>query len=143
MPAAASAAHQDESQCPSGLVGAGPVDAGDSRPVELELLVVPDCPNEAAAVAAVQAAARQAGLGEGGLRVTVIGTDEQARGHRFAGSPTLLIDGVDPFADPSAPIGLTCRIYSTTDGPAGVPELAQLRAALVRACASRSTAAGG
>ena len=111
--------------------------------MELELLVVPDCPNEAAAVAAVQAAARQAGLGEVGLRVTVIDTDEQARGHRFAGSPTLLIDGVDPFADPSAPIGLTCRIYSTTDGPAGVPELAQLRAALVRACASRSTAAGG
>jgi len=112
--------------------------------VELELLVVPDCPNEAEAIAAVQAAARQVGLGEVVVRTTVIDSDEQARGHGFAGSPTFLIDGVDPFAEPGAPIGVACRMYLTKGGgPAGVPDLAQLRAALVRACASRSSAAGG
>jgi hypothetical protein len=111
--------------------------------VELELLVVPNCPNEAEAITAIQAAALQSGVGEVTVRTTVIDSDEQARAHGFAGSPTFLIDGVDPFAEPGAPIGMTCRIYSTKGGPAGVPDLAQLRAALVRACASRSTAAGG
>lgn len=106
-------------------------------------MVVPNCPNEAEAITAVTGAARQVGLGEVVVRTTMIDSDEHARGHGFAGSPTFLIDGVDPFAEPGAPIGMACRIYSTKDGPAGVPDLAQLRAALVRACASRSTAAGG
>jgi hypothetical protein len=79
--------------------------------VELELLVVRDCPHEAEAVAAAQAAARQAGLGEIAVRIIVIDTDEQARAQGFAGSPTFPINGVDPFAEPGAPIGLACRVY--------------------------------
>lgn len=97
------------------------------------MLVVPDCPHEAEAAAAVREAARQVGLSDISVRIIVIDTDEQARARGFAGSPTYLIDGVDPFAEPGAPIGLTCRIYPTTAGPAGVPEPAQLRAALVLA----------
>ncbi|HEY7816402.1 MAG TPA: hypothetical protein VIC62_24360 [Nakamurella sp.] len=97
--------------------------------MELELLVVPDCPHEAEAVAAARAAAGQAGPGEIAVRIIVIDTDERARAEGFAGSPTFLINGVDPFAEPGAAIGLACRIYSTTAGPAGVPDLARLRAA--------------
>lgn len=48
----------------------------------------------------------------------------------FQGSPTLLIDGVDPFADPDAPVGLSCRIYATEDGRAGAPSERQLEQAL-------------
>jgi len=48
----------------------------------------------------------------------------------FRGSPSILIDGVDPFADSDAPVGLSCRIYTTPSGPAGSPTLEQLRAAL-------------
>ncbi len=48
----------------------------------------------------------------------------------FRGSPTLLIDGVDPFADPDAPVGLSCRIYATEDGRAGAPSERQLEQAL-------------
>jgi hypothetical protein len=47
------------------------------------------------------------------------------------GSPTLLIDGVDPFAAPGEPASLSCRLYRLPDGSLdGVPSLDQLRAAL-------------
>jgi hypothetical protein len=44
----------------------------------------------------------------------------------FIGSPTLLVDGIDPFAMPGAPIGLACRVYRTPEGLAGFPTLEQL-----------------
>ena len=49
----------------------------------------------------------------------------------FHGSPTILVDGSDPFPA-SGPPGLACRIYDTPDGPAGTPSEDQLRAALSR-----------
>ncbi|HKT56473.1 MAG TPA: thioredoxin family protein [Microbacterium sp.] len=50
----------------------------------------------------------------------------------FRGSPTVLIDGVDPFAEPDAPVGLACRVFRTPAGPAGAPTVDQLRAAIFR-----------
>jgi hypothetical protein len=44
----------------------------------------------------------------------------------FRGSPTVLVDGRDPFADRQAPVGLSCRVYSTPEGLAGAPTVAQL-----------------
>ena len=32
------------------------------------------------------------------------------------GSPTLLIDGVDPFAEPGQPPSMSCRLYRDDDG---------------------------
>lgn len=57
---------------------------------------------------------------------------EDAIVHRFRGSPTVLIDGVDPFGD-EAPLGLACRVYRTADGQTGSPTLHQLRDAIERA----------
>lgn len=57
-------------------------------------------------------------------------TPEDAQRLSFRGSPSILIDGVDPFAEPDAPVGLSCRIYTTPSGPAGSPSLEQLRAVL-------------
>ena len=48
----------------------------------------------------------------------------------FRGSPSVLIDGTDPFSDPDAPVGLSCRPYPTPDGLAGSPTREQLREAL-------------
>lgn len=50
----------------------------------------------------------------------------------FRGSPTVLVDGRDLFAEGDEPVGLSCRIYQTPEGPAGSPTLDQLRAALDR-----------
>lgn len=60
----------------------------------------------------------------------LIGTREDAELHQFRGSPTVLFDGVDPFAERDAPVGLACRIYQTDAGPAGSPTLRQLEQAI-------------
>ena len=57
-------------------------------------------------------------------------TSDAARQLAFCGSPTVLIDGDDPFASGDERIGLACRIYDTPDGLAGSPSLDQLRAAI-------------
>jgi hypothetical protein len=61
-----------------------------------------------------------------------IDTPKAAAEHRFRGSPTVLIDGVDPFVDADAPVGLSCRIYQTEHGPAGSPTLHQLHTAITK-----------
>ena len=63
----------------------------------------------------------------------LIDTPETAAEHGFRGSPTVLIDGADPFADPGAPVGLSCRVYITENGAAGSPTLHQLRQAIAAA----------
>ena len=57
-------------------------------------------------------------------------TSEEAERVGFHGSPSILVDGVDVFAEPGAGVGFSCRLYQTPDGPAGAPTLAQLRTAL-------------
>jgi hypothetical protein len=79
----------------------------------------------------VRAAAR--GREDVGIDRQLIETPKQAEQLGFAGSPTILIDGVDPFAEPEQPIGLGCRVYRTPDGLAGVPTVDQLAHALAGA----------
>ena len=64
------------------------------------------------------------------IAYVLIDTYESAVAHGFRGSPTVLIEGVDPFADVDAPVGLACRVYRTEDGYAGSPTLPQLRQAI-------------
>ncbi len=63
------------------------------------------------------------------LNVTrrLVDTAELAQKMGFHGSPSILVDGSDPFAGPAAAAGLACRVYQTPVGPAGSPTLAQLR----------------
>lgn len=64
------------------------------------------------------------------LTTQLINTTELAQEHSFRGSPTILINGKDPFADPDAPVGLTCRLYATPQGVAGTPTKDQVTEAL-------------
>lgn len=50
----------------------------------------------------------------------------------FRGSPTVLVDGRDPFATGDEPVGLACRVYLTDDGLVGAPTEPQLRDVLTR-----------
>jgi hypothetical protein len=53
------------------------------------------------------------------------------------GSPTLLIDGTDPFAEPGQPPSMSCRLYRNDDRqPAGAPSAAQLRQVIDQALAA-------
>jgi len=56
-----------------------------------------------------------------------VDTPEEAARVGFAGSPTVLVDGADPFATGDEPTGLACRMFDTPDGPQGSPTMAQLR----------------
>lgn len=105
----------------------------DHRVVVVELLVVPDCPNERPAREALRAAATLGGVDVPPVTVTVIESAEQARDRGFIGSPTFLIDGKDPFPVPDAPTGMTCRLYATAKGLMGVPDVDALRDALLNA----------
>ena len=58
---------------------------------------------------------------------------EDAEQIGFRGSPSMLVGGSDLFPDPSAAVGLACRIYATPTGFAGAPTLEQLRAAIAGA----------
>ena len=58
---------------------------------------------------------------------------EEAERAGFRRSPTILINGRDPFASPGDPVGLACRIYRTPNGVEPAPTVEQLRAALVDA----------
>ena len=76
-------------------------------------------------------------LRDGGIDFSLefrrIASVEEADAVGFRGSPTILIDGKDPFADPKAPVGLACRVYRTPAGLAGTPTLEQLRTAILGA----------
>jgi hypothetical protein len=57
------------------------------------------------------------------------------------GSPTLLINGVDPFAAPGTPASLSCRVYRDETGQGqGAPSLAALRMALRKAAGASGDA---
>ena len=79
-------------------------------------------------------AAHLASLVDQGLSADIgyetIDSHEAAVARGFRGSPTVLIDGVDPFANQGAALGLACRVYKTEDGYAGSPSLSQLRRAI-------------
>lgn len=66
------------------------------------------------------------------LRHQRIEDDASARRVGFRGSPTVLVDGSDPFDDEGTGCGLSCRVYPTESGPAGSPSLEELRQALTR-----------
>lgn len=66
------------------------------------------------------------------LRIThqQVETVEDAESVAFHGSPTVLVDGIDPFEHSEGSVGLACRIYQTPEGSAGFPSLEQLRQAV-------------
>jgi hypothetical protein len=109
--------------------------------MRVELLVVPDCPNEVAAHEVVAQAAALAEVVDLDVTITVIDSDEEAQRRGFAGSPTFLIEGIDPFAVPGAPTGVACPVYPTAGGLSGTPDVFALREALLRACAAPATSA--
>lgn len=99
--------------------------------MDVTLLLVADCPNRDVAQRHLAEALDLVGLGGTPVRQVLVTSDEQARALEFRGSPTVLIDGVDPFAtqEPTG-FGLSCRVYQVASGRAGAPSVDQLVEAL-------------
>jgi hypothetical protein len=100
--------------------------------MELVLLTVPDCPN--AAAFEERLAAALTGRPGTAVRRRVIASEQEAASEGMHGSPTLLVDGTDPFAAPGQPPSLSCRLYRDASGRAGpVPSVQELRRVLTAA----------
>ncbi len=88
------------------------------------------CPNWKVTEGRVKSIIEEHGL-DVDLEYQQIETPEDAEQYQFAGSPTLLIDGLDPFGSGDlAPVGLACRTYMTDAGPSASPSVEQLEEAL-------------
>lgn len=97
--------------------------------VSVTLRYFDGCPNWELAKRDLEEAARGLDID---LRVDYekVESPEEAERLAFRGSPTILVEGRDPFADPNAPVGLSCRVYRNEDGPSGSPGVQALRQVL-------------
>jgi hypothetical protein len=103
----------------------------DMRIPDIELLWWEGCPSTEAALAELRRALDEVGLSEAEIRTREIQSEDEAGELRFAGSPTVLIDGRDVADAAGQPIGLSCRVYRTRDGRISpTPDPDDLREAL-------------
>jgi hypothetical protein len=97
--------------------------------MRLEVLHVADCPNVSTLLQ------RLSEVTELPVSTHQIETEAEAVQFGMAGSPTLLIDGLDPFATPGERAGsVSCRLYRDQDNRiVPVPPVEQLRDAIAAA----------
>lgn len=107
--------------------------AGYHVEMRVELLVVTDCPNERPTFERLRQALDDAGHEDTPIAVRIVTEDTVGSIPAFAGSPTVVIDGADPFAEQVSPgAGLSCRVYRSAAGMAGAPSLDDLSRAVAR-----------
>ena len=97
--------------------------------ITIEIISIPDCPNHHATVERVKSVLSSESLAMNVIE-TIVSNEAEARNVRFAGSPTVLVNGRD--LEPFTPIStnLACRIYSNGGG---VPSAALVKSAIDRA----------
>jgi hypothetical protein len=105
-------------------------EAGGLPPRRVALLYFDGCPNWRMTDDRLREALARTGREDVIVEHRKIATPEQAEAIRFRGSPTVLVDGRDPFLERDTPVGLSCRIYRTEEGLAGAPTVDQLVAVL-------------
>ncbi|TFD08177.1 thioredoxin family protein [Cryobacterium sp. TMT1-66-1] len=96
----------------------------------IELLYIAGCPNSVQALIRLQRAVDNTMHSNTVITSTLIDSAETAGQVLFAGSPTILVDGVDLFPSDGRTSDLACRIYVTPNGMAGAPTQEQIEAAL-------------
>ncbi|MGC8480643.1 MAG: thioredoxin family protein [Acidimicrobiales bacterium] len=93
--------------------------------MEIELRVIEGCPHVAEMLEALGAIVED--RVDIALVIRVIRTEEEASFLQFPGSPTILIDGEDPFPSDPGVTGLSCRRYALDHGGIGIPDEEMLR----------------
>jgi hypothetical protein len=100
--------------------------------VKLTVLAVAGCPH--AALLAERLAAALVGGPPAVITQRVITDPAEAGLAGLHGSPTLLVDGSDPFAVPGQPASMSCRLYDNGPGLLeGAPSVSRLRQVISRA----------
>lgn len=98
--------------------------------MEIELQYLDGCPSWRVLDERLRSVLDAAGRTEA-ISYVRVETGEDAERLQFQGSPTILIDGRDPFDAPGMGFGLTCRLYRTPAGMAGSPTTEQLVSVIV------------
>ncbi len=95
----------------------------------IEVLWWEGCPSTPRVLEMLRGITEELGLDfESTVSLRQIESEEQAQRERFAGSPTIRIDGRE-FQPTAGPYRLTCRLYRLADGrPSPLPDRDQLRA---------------
>lgn len=106
-----------------------PARGSERRPGVLTLLYVASCPGFPLLARRLRAAIAQSSIDRLLVRARTVRQGEPPV-TGFAGSPTLLVNGVDPFPVPAVAAGLGCRHYLTEAGLDASPSIAQLVTAL-------------
>lgn len=93
--------------------------------MRIELFYLAGCPNSALTEQRLQTALRQVGRGDVVVDRIEVEGPEHAERLGFTGSPTVHLDGRDPFAT-TEKVGFACRVYTSPEGLSGAPTVAQL-----------------
>jgi len=98
--------------------------------MRIEILYVPDCPNLTPARSRLRQALRAAGA-RAVVEEIEVASFEEAERLDMRGSPTIKVDGVDPFAD-GEDVSISCRLYRSEGVSEGSPAVEDLVAVLSR-----------
>jgi hypothetical protein len=103
------------------------MEAGTGRSPRVAIRYFDGCPHWRSSYERLNEVLAETGYDHITVWLELVETPEEAERLRFAGSPTILLDGEDPFAaDATGGFGLSCRVYRTSEGPGGSPTKAQL-----------------
>jgi hypothetical protein len=97
--------------------------------MDFELRAIPGCPNSGPALELFREVLAAEGQDTEPLTVREVVSETEAQDLRFHGSPSFIANGRDLFPGESAP-ALSCRLYNTGRGVAGLPSLESLRTAI-------------
>lgn len=94
--------------------------------MEVQLVYFDGCPHWSVAEERLRSALTRVGREDEKIRHVLVATSEDAESLGFIGSPTILVDGLDPFAIGGEQPALACRVFSTPEGRDGSPTVEQL-----------------
>ncbi len=98
--------------------------------MKIELFWLDGCPSSQATRELLERTLREEKI-DARVEMVQVRDDADAIAKKFLGSPTIRIDGIDPFAQPNqTDFAMQCRVYPTPAGLRGVPSQEMLRAAL-------------
>ena len=105
--------------------------------MRVELLYIDGCPNHDAVLPHLRQHLASAGISEG-IELILVRDEQDARRHRFLGSPTIRLNGedVERGAQDRDDYGMKCRLFVTSDGVRGTPPDEWIAGALARARSS-------
>jgi hypothetical protein len=100
--------------------------------VNIEVRHIDECPNWESVGTVLNELIAEFELDDLTPSFTLMRTPKDAAKHRFAGSPTILIDGIDLVPNVQSTAELACRVYHYGTRMVGAPTKTMLKAGLLR-----------